>query len=506
MENENFLRLLGQASIAAKAAIARDESDQAQAEALRQEQVERKHQHQLADLESEAQRVRDLAKRGIQQALQLGHKNLAVAQQSHTEQLVRVVTTATISASKGSAAAAAAGAAAAVEAGKTKSGPQLSVVVTDYLRERSARGAGNLKTRLKLKAALQLLMDGVGDMPINQITRASLTAFLERLRRLPSNVGKKTALAGLTFVQLTEPEAILGPVVAHNTVNGHMTRISGMFKWARTSGDYLLTVNPAAGLTIAKPEVVKRRPFKPDQLVALFSHESFSNRRFMHPHYFWLMPIAALTGMRLNEVCQLQLADFQQVDGVDFMSCADLDEGRKGKNDNARRQVPIHDQLVRLGLLRWVDQLRSRGEVQLFPELKAGRDGHGQAPSKWFQGYRAACGIDGRQVYVFHSFRHYFINRCLAAGELPHNIAAIAGHETGLITVDIYGQDFDMTVLQAAVNKVTLPPEVLALVPPIEDCTFTKKPTRRPPSRLGARKSREKRNADAVARRSKQLR
>lgn len=499
MSNDEMLRMLQRAKGAADAAIAREEQEARQAEAEARGLVERVHQQQLADTEAEAQRLRDIGKAGIRRAVQLGEEKAAAAQQAHTAQLVQVV----ISASKSSADAAAAGAAAVVEASKTRPGPLLSVVVADYLRERSARDAGNEKTLLKLRTALQLLVDGVGDQPINHVTRAALTAFLERLRRLPSNVNKKAALIGLTFTQLTAPEVVHGAVLADNTVNGHMTRISGMFKWAHVAGEYLLTTNPAAGLTIANAQAVQRRPFTAAQLVALFSHESFSTRRFMHPHYFWLMPIAALSGMRLNEVCQLQLVDFQQVDGVDIVSCADLDEGRKGKNKNARRLVPVHDELKRLGLLRWVDLLRSRGEVQLFPELKAGRDGHGQAPSKWFQGYRAACGIEGSQVYVFHSFRHFFISRCLVAGELPHNIAAIAGHETGLITVDIYGQAFDMKVLQAAANKVTLPPEVLGLVPMVEDCTFTKKPTKRPPLRLGARKTKEKRIADAAARRAK---
>lgn len=517
MGNDEMLRMLRRAKDSADAAIAREEQDAQQAEADARGLVERVHLQQLAEKEAEAQRVhlqqlaekeaeaqrlREVGKAGIRRAVQLGEEKVAAGQRAHTAQLVQVVAAATTSASKGSADAAAAGAAAVVEASKTLSGPLLSVLVADYLRSKKTTKSGNEKTQLKLKTALNLLVSGVGDRPCNRVMADDIVDFLERLQRLPANSNKLPGLIGLTFEQLTDPAAPRGKPIADNTVNGHMTRVSGMFKWALSREKYLLRANPATGSVIKKPVATKRRPFTPAQMVALFSHESFSTRRFMHPHYFWLMPIAALSGMRLNEVCQLGLEDFKVADGVDIVSCVDLEESRRGKNDNARRLVPIHDELKRLGLLRWVEGLRTRGEDQLFPELKAGRDGHGQAPSKWFQGYRAACGIDGKQVYVFHSFRHYFINRCLVAGELPHNIAAIAGHETGLITVDIYGQDFDMKVLQAAVNKVKLPPEVLALVPMVEECTFTKKPTKRPPSQLGARKSRAKRVADAAARKA----
>jgi integrase len=501
LSNDKMMDLLRQAKVSVRATVDREELE---AESDARAIIDIAHQRQLADKDAEVQRSRQIAKAGIWRAVGLGKEQLLAAQDAHTEQLVKVVTTATISASKGSAQAAAAGAAAVVEASRDKSGLLLSVAVDSYLRERAARDAGNEKTRLKLKTALQLLVDGVGDRAINKVTRAVLTTFLERLRRYPSNVTKKATLAGMTFAQLTELDANLGEdLLADNTVNGHMTRISGMFKWALHSEEYRLTVNPASGLTIAKPDAVKRKPFTEAQLVALFLHDSFKSRSFMHPHYFWLMPMAALSGMRLNEICQLQLVDIKQIDGVDIMSCADLDEGRRGKTDNAMRQVPIHDELKRLGLLRWVDQLRARGEVQLFPELNDRRDGHGTAPSRWFQGYRAACGIAGKQVYVFHSFRHYFINKCLSAREQPHNIAAVVGHETGLITVDIYGREFDIKVLHEVVNKVTLPAEVLALIPALEEVNFTKKPV--PPSRLGARKSREKRISDAASRHAKKI-
>ncbi|MBC7619431.1 MAG: site-specific integrase, partial [Candidatus Saccharibacteria bacterium] len=405
-----------------------------------------------------------------------------------------------------------------IEALTDKPGPLLTVAIDAYLNERRTARAWTPKTLERWQVTFRLLLDGVGDQPITQVTRESLNGLLARLQRLPSNAGKKVELAGMTFLALTEPGGKFGPVLADETVNGHMSRISGFFKWAHRVEEYGLRKNPASGLLISKPERVKRKPFSDDQLLALFSHESWRTRTFLHPHYFWLMPLALLSGMRLNEACQLTLNDFTQVDGVKIIKCANLDDSqvqarkpvepedeaapgvaKRGKGDNSTRQVPIHAELIRLGLLRWVAMLRAAGETQLFPELKPSRDGHGQAPSRWFQGYRSTCGIEGTQVYVFHSFRHHFINRRLKAKVLPHDIAAIVGHETGLITIDIYGQDFDMVELQKVVNAVGFPEVVKALIPTVEEVRFTKV-KRRPPSRLGARKSRASRISDAAAR------
>ena len=394
------------------------------------------------------------------------------------------------------------GAAAVVEASKTKPGPALSVAVAAYLAEKRVKREGNTKTLAKIEVALGLLIEGVGDVPINLVSRDALTAFFERLQRLPTNREKMPKTRGRGFSELTAPGVSFGRPLADNTVNGHMATVSALFGWALLSDVYCLRVNPADGLRLKNPDAVKRREFTPEQLLALFSHETWQSRQFLHPHYYWLMPMAALSGMRLNEICQLGVSDFKVIDGVDVVSCADLEEGRRAKTEAARRLVPIHDDLKRLGLLRYVDELRTQGEAQLFPVLREGRDGHGQAPSKWFGRYRVHCGIDGRQEYVFHSFRHYFIRRRLAINQLPHHIAGVVGHETDLITVRVYGGDIDIKISESVVNAITLPPAVSALIPAFEDVKFVP-PVKRIPSRLGARKLPERRIADAAAKRLK---
>jgi integrase len=168
-------------------------------------------------------------------------------------------------------------------------------------------------------------------------------------------------------------------------------------------------------------------------LLALFGHEGWLSREFLHPHFYWLMILGLYTGARINELCQLRLIDFIKVKGVDVISVADEDEEGKvrAKNGNARRRVPIHSELIRLGLLRWVKSRRAVGGTNLFDEIKPGRDGHGQDPSKWFGRYRKRCGILETQSKVFHSFRSGFISQLMNADVSGPKIAGIVGHEIG---------------------------------------------------------------------------
>lgn len=422
-----------------------------------------------------------------------GLKALAQAQGEHQVQIVRLANDA-------------------IEKSRPQSGPPLSACMRAFCRHKQAAKAWEPKTKERWDFMLRLMVEAMGDRPINAYTSDDMTAFMEALLRYPANAKKYPTLQGLSFQELIEVNGY--ERLSEGTVSDHMGRISGFFKWAKNQPAYHLTHNPAEGKTIKKVQRIKRRPFSVAQLVALFSHKNFTSRTFQHPHHYWLMPLALLTGMRLNEACQLSLADFVKVDGVDVIRCADLegddeaepggDEGsapmKRRKNVNATRRVPVHAELLRLGLVRWVERQREAGEVQLFPELKAGRDGHGQGPSKWFGRYRQACGIKGDRKYVFHCFRHAFISARMDHNIAEHRVAAVAGHETGLITGDTYWSDRDVVSLVDVVNAVGLPEAVQALIPPVEEVVFTGKPRRQPPSRLGARKTRERRVADAAAR------
>jgi integrase len=102
-------------------------------------------------------------------------------------------------------------------------------------------------------------------------------------------------------------------------------------------------------------------------------------------HWRWHLPTMALfTGARLNELCGLRLADFDVRDGADFFHIQ-ANEQRPLKTAGADRIVPIHSELVQLGLTKRVSRLRREGQDQLFPNLRPGSRGYlSDLPSKFF--------------------------------------------------------------------------------------------------------------------------
>lgn len=359
-------------------------------------------------------------------------------------------------------------------------GPTLSAALESFIAEHKTMDRWTEKTELERRSTLGNFVEFTKDKAIGAVTRDDCMEFFARLKRLPSNAGKKAALKGKSFAELTEPGGCDGvefPPLAAGTVNDQMNRIAGFLGWATSTNG--LSINPAKGISIAKAkadsEAKKRFPFDEADLTAMLSGDYWSARRFDHAHYYWLVLLGMYTGARINELCQLHLADFSVVNGVDVISIADEDNPTaRAKTASARRTVPIHDELIRLGLLRWVERLRGLGGVQLFPELKEGRDGFGTEPSKWFRRFTTRCGVWVKQEKVFHSFRVGFISQLMNRRIDQPVVAAIVGHETGTVTGDVYWNDRDVGMLQQIVNLVTYPGAVLPLVPALEDVTFTK--------------------------------
>lgn len=318
--------------------------------------------------------------------------------------------------------------------------------------------------------AFQELM---GDPLLSQITRPLVRQFSDEIGRLPSNRGSvrrqfKRPDAG--FRELIELADLHGlPLVTTDSHRRFMDGISEVFGWAVT--ETYLAMNPAVGLgmeiqkqaTGGRPKDQDQRDaFSESDLAQIFGAEWFVNGhgrrtpegRFhsYRPHYYWLPLLALYTGGRLNELAQLYLSDFVEVDNtwcVDFnlnaadkvaADDADAVKGDKSlKTANAERVVPMHPCLIELGLLQYAAAVRESGEARLFPELTFdARKGYGKAAGSWFNerflGRRLKMERNGRKT--FHSFRHNFAT-ALGVAEVPLPVKAdLMGHSRSQALVE----------------------------------------------------------------------
>jgi integrase len=76
------------------------------------------------------------------------------------------------------------------------------------------------------------------------------------------------------------------------------------------------------------------------------------------------------SGMRLNEVAQLEVQDIEMRDGVWCINVTpDGEDNKRLKNASSKRRVPVHEQLEASGFLDFYEEQKAKGHSRLFPGL-----------------------------------------------------------------------------------------------------------------------------------------
>lgn len=80
---------------------------------------------------------------------------------------------------------------------------------------------------------------------------------------------------------------------------------------------------------------------------------------------FWLPLIAVFSALRQEEICQLELDDIRQEGGIWYFDINNRPP-RQLKNRSAVRFVPVHDELIRLGLMIYIENCGKLEQAAFF--------------------------------------------------------------------------------------------------------------------------------------------
>ena len=109
------------------------------------------------------------------------------------------------------------------------------------------------------------------------------------------------------------------------------------------------------------------------------------------------------------------------------------------KTKNAQRLIPIHDTLIKLGLLDYWKDIVSSGEERLFPKLTKTEKSqkYGKSVGKCFCRMLETLDLKDK-TKIFHSLRHTFATRCIELGFDVKSLSEILGHASVNITMNRY--------------------------------------------------------------------
>ncbi|WP_162792262.1 site-specific integrase [Novosphingobium sp. P6W] len=354
-------------------------------------------------------------------------------------------------------------------------GPTLSEVYERYLEDPTKRRSD--RTMLAHHTTRRVIEDIFGqEKLVTEITREDCRNLLETLRWLPVNVGKKFgAISIRNAASLAKADARIRTINATN-LNAYMARFATMLNWA-VAEEYIGR-NPARGLQIAEPvhPQDRRKPFELWQLRRVFTAPIYTGCRDDQHGYatpgdvvakgarYWVPLIALWSGMRLNEICQLDVADVRTIEGV--LCFAVTSKSLAGTRDktlktkSSERLVPVHPSLLDLGLSAFVSDQRKNGTIKLFDDLPAGARGfRSVAFSRWFSRFLVSANAAAAKT-CFHSFRHGFRDAARNA-RIDRDIALrlggwIAGG-TQSESADDYGSGYRPQILYDAISVIEYP-------------------------------------------------
>ncbi len=312
-------------------------------------------------------------------------------------------------------------------------------------------------TQSECDLAARRLVELIGDKPIREYTVNEVQEFRDALLATPVRAPK--AQADLPFPELIDYGKRnnldkISPVTARKQLG----LLRSVFSTCLNEGE------PSAFFQIGiknNKSVRKKRsrfPFTPDDFAAIFSTPLMTGEEDNAP-LFWGVLLLAFTGARLGELCLLEPADLKQHSkGVWYLNLIDDPEGgtKTLKNEDSRRNVPVHPHLVRMGFIGWA--LGQTGTILGFPRDAKGRPS-GTASKRIAYWMRKRVGILDKRKAPSHSFRHSFKDIARDNGVEEAIIDAIQGHASESEGRK-YGLGYGIPTLHAAMANIRLPVDV----------------------------------------------
>jgi integrase len=298
------------------------------------------------------------------------------------------------------------------------------------------------------------------DRTVSSITREDARAVVKLLEGLPTMIGRRAELKGLTVRQAVEKGRELElPTIQPKTINdGYLIHMAGLFNWAVK--ETWIAATPFSGLSVHDPvdDAERRDPFTLDQLTKLFAKSPWGAPWVAggeRPGAYWVPLLCLFHGLRNGEAAGLRVEDIGEEDGVSVIRIRAY-EGKALKTKGARGSLPVHPELLRLGFLAFVAERRGAGVELLFPEGTANNRGQiGAKLAERFSAHVKGLGFTGRRLGT-HSFRHNFEDR-LRAAELAERTALALARRTEPGSSSVYGSGLSARQKLEAITKITYP-------------------------------------------------
>ena len=303
------------------------------------------------------------------------------------------------------------------------------------------------KTANQHRLASRLLAAVAGTDDLARISQADIGQYRQNLSHLPKNYGKSPKDLTLPLKDILARSAKLKAEgrasevgLAAPTINRHVTQLGSIVTFAKANGwsigDQATFASMRANDRRRKGDL--RNAFDVNDLKKLLMDATWTDSAVIHDAIYWVPILGIYTLARLGELVGMRVEDVE-LDKATILIRPNQE--RRLKNTASERTLPIHPEVLRLGFREYVEAIKARGSVLLFPELRA-RGAVTPLPAlfdkKWVKVLDQALPEARKNNKTFHSFRHFgntYLAECNTNDALRESLL---GHEGKTVNTSTY--------------------------------------------------------------------
>ena len=334
----------------------------------------------------------------------------------------------------------------------------ISKLIEDYLEETERQKGLREKTIVEYRSVLLMLVEVIGDLPINELSQKHGRLFSSSLEKLPPRRKTDGRYKNKSIKEIVQMD--VANTMDTRTINTLIQRCSSWLNWVIRKG-YYEDRNIFHGKSIPSKKgknEITRQPFNEEQLKLIFGkgylNKTLNSVSPCRNVFYWVGILGLFHGTRLQETTQLYINDIYPLNKIWVIDINDNTYDKKLKTKNSNRIIPLHQTLIDLGFLEYLKIIEQKGKERVFHELTLGRDGYSKNPSKFFNDYLRELDIKSpTKKYDFHSLRHT-CNNSLIQNDVneEHRNDYLGWGQKGM-SKQVYGKPFEPTILNIRCSK-----------------------------------------------------
>ena len=356
-----------------------------------------------------------------------------------------------------------------------KGNVSLQIMIDKFILEnQNSASAWDTSQLGKYQKSLEFFCTQMSDCNVCNLTSSNIrNQYVNKLHQLPADAYRQKILHDKngklfstdTVIDLTRKHKLNTQSVSTYRNKAEKVEVFLKFLIEEELTDNKI-LNAFSKIKKVKKDRKKRIGFNDEQLQSIFNSEEFQKgiwfKKYIWRH--WGLLLALYTGARVNEICQLDVADIikDKSSGIYYINIS-AGKNKKLKTSNSYREVPVHKTLIELGFLNYVEGQRRKKEKKLFSELKMGHDGTWCRKLKdWFNvTYLRDVGVDKfvsdrHTTLSFHCFRNTVIDCEKQNGLNRAVMEEVVGHEKSVKETvhDSYAVLYNLKNRKREVNKL----------------------------------------------------